>query len=201
MASINDVNATELIEKAAIELQKNENIKAPEWANYVKTGRAKERVPARKDWWYIRSAAVLRTIHSYGPIGVSKLKVKYGSKKRRGYKPSKFYPGSGNIIRKILQQLEKAGYLKKEEKMQHKGRVVTPAGKSFLDKLATQIYKNTVKEMPKPKVEEKKIEKEAVVKKVEEKKVEEKAKVEKSEEKKGKEEKKPAEKEAVAKKE
>tara|TARA_Y100000310_G_scaffold154817_2_gene154344 strand:+ start:1274 stop:1867 length:594 start_codon:yes stop_codon:yes gene_type:complete len=179
MASINDVNATELIEKAAVELQKNENIKAPEWAAYVKTGRAKERVPARKDWWFVRSASVLRTIHGYGPIGVSKLKVKYGSKKRRGYKPSRFYPGSGNIIRKILQQLEKAGYLKKEDKMQHKGRVVTPAGRSFLDKLATEIYKNTVKEAPKPKVEEKKpevkkVEKAPEVKKVEEKKVEEK---------------------------
>jgi small subunit ribosomal protein S19e len=196
MASINDVNATELIEKTAVELQKNENIKAPEWADYVKTGRSKERVPARKDWWYIRSAAVLRTIYGYGPIGVSKLKVKYGGKKRRGYKPSKFYPGSGNIIRKILQQLEKAGYLKKEDKMQHKGRIVTPAGKSFLDKLATQIYKNTVKEAPKPKVEEKKVEKAPEVKKVEKE-----VKVEKSKEEKGKEEKKPAEKEAVAKKE
>jgi small subunit ribosomal protein S19e len=154
MASIYDVNGNELIEKAAEELKKNENIKPPEWAGFVKTGMHKERVPADKDWWYMRTAAVLRTIYRFGPIGVSKLRVKYGGRKRRGHKREHFYPGSGSIIRKVLQQLEKAGYLEKELKMQHRGRRVTAAGKSFLDKLSTQIYKVSVPK--KVKVEEKK---------------------------------------------
>ena len=178
MASIYDVDAQELVNKAAEELAKNENVKPPEWASFVKTGVHKERGPAREDWWYVRAAAVLRTIYRYGPIGVSKLRIKYGGKKRRGHQPAKFFPGSGSIIRKILQQLEKAGFLKKEEKMQHKGRRISSQGKSFLDKLATQLYKNSVKEAPKPvkdvetnvsktskevepKVEEKKVEKPA----------------------------------------
>ena len=94
-------------------------------------------------------------MYKYGPIGVSKLRVKYGGKKRRGHKPSRFYPGSGNIIRKALQQLEKAGFLKKDEKSKYKGRSITPQGKSFLDKISTQIYKgSSVK--PKAKVDEKK---------------------------------------------
>lgn len=153
MASIYDVDPTELIEKAAVELAKNDNIKPPEWASFVKTGAHRERVPARRDWWYVRAAAVLRTIYRMGPIGVAKLRVRYGGKKRRGYQPPEFRAGSGNIIRKILQQLEKAGFLKKEDKSQHKGRCMTPKGKSFLDKIATQIYKGTVKQAPK--VEEK----------------------------------------------
>ena len=163
MATMYDVDATELIKKAAEELKKNENIKPPEWAGFVKTGRHKERVPADKEWWYIRTAAVLRTIYRFGPIGVSKLRVKYGGRKRRGHKKEHFYPGSGNIIRKVLQQLEKAGFLQKEEKLQHKGRRVTPLGKSFLDKLSTQIYKvsapkpvKIVEKKEVPKVEEKK---------------------------------------------
>ncbi len=143
MANIYDVDATELIEKVTEELKKNENIKAPEWAMYVKTGRHKERVPIKNDWWYTRTAAVLRTVYKYGPIGVSKLKVKYGGKKRRGHKPSRFYPGSGNIIRKVLQQLEKAGFLKTDLKSKYKGRILTSEEKSFLDKLSTQIYKGT----------------------------------------------------------
>ena len=154
MASIYDVNPNELIEKASEELKKNENIKPPEWAIYVKTGRHKERVPIKNDWWYTRTASVLRTIYKYGPIGVSKLRVKYGGKKRRGHKPPRFYPGSGNIIRKALQQLEKAGFLKKDEKSKYKGKSITPQGKSFLDKIATQIYKGS-NVQPK-KVEEKK---------------------------------------------
>ena len=188
MASIYDVNGNELIEKAAEELKKNENIKPPEWAGFVKTGRHRERVPADKDWWYMRTAAVLRTIYRFGPIGVSKLRVKYGGRKRRGHKREHFYPGSGSIIRKVLQQLEKAGYLEKELKMQHRGRRVTAAGKSFLDKLSTQIYKVSApkKVEEKPKEEKKEVPKEvkpAEVKKeaekpVEAKKVEEKPKVE-----------------------
>lgn len=162
MASIYDVNPNELIEKASEELKKNENIKPPEWAIYVKTGRHKERVPVKNDWWYARTAAVLRTVYKYGPIGVSKLRVKYGGKKRRGHKPSRFYPGSGNIIRKTLQQLEKAGFLKKDEKSKYKGRSITPQGKSFLDKISTQIYKGSnvqPKKIEKPVEQPKKVEK------------------------------------------
>lgn len=144
MASIYDVDPTELIEKAAEELKKNDSIKPPVWAEFVKTGVHRERAPSNKDWWYIRVAAVLRTVYRYNcPIGVSKLRVKYGGKRRRGYRPPHFYKGSGNIIRKVLQQLEKAGFLKKEEKSQHKGRVITPQGRAFLDKIATQIQKGS----------------------------------------------------------
>jgi len=49
-------------------------------------------------------------------------------------KPEKFYKGSGNIIRKILQQLEKAELIKQNEQGR-KGRIVTNKGRSFLDKL------------------------------------------------------------------
>jgi len=134
MATIYDTNPNKLIEKAANALR-NE-IKAPEWSRFVKTGMAKERLPMENDWWYKRAASILRKIYILGPIGTNKLKVAYGSKKNRGSKPEKFYPASGKIIRTILQQLEKLGYISKEEKGVHKGRRITPKGKSFLDKLA-----------------------------------------------------------------
>ncbi|TKJ17928.1 30S ribosomal protein S19e [Candidatus Woesearchaeota archaeon B3_Woes] len=168
MANIYDVDASELIEKVSEELKKNENIKAPDWAMYAKTGRHKERVPIKNDWWYTRTAAVLRTVYKYGPIGVSKLRVKYGGKKRRGHKPSRFYPGSGNIIRKALQQLEKAGFLKTDSKSKYKGRILTSEGKSFLDKISTQIYKGSnvqPKKIEKPVEQPKKVEKPKEVKK------------------------------------
>jgi len=158
MASIYDVDPTELIEKAAEDLKKNESIKPPVWAGLVKTGMHRERAPIRLDWWYVRVAAVLRTLYISSPIGVSKLRVKYGGRKRRGYRPPHFYKGSGNILRKVLQQLEKAGFAKKEEKSGHKGRAITPQGKSFLDKIATQIYKLTPKEMAVAEKQEAKVE-------------------------------------------
>ena len=131
--SIYDKKAQEIVDKAAEALKKIEDIKAPEWAEFVKTGPAKERMPIEKDWWYKRAASVLRKVYLNGPIGVSRLRVKYGSKKNRGVRPEKFYKGSGNILRKILQQLEKAELIKQNDGK--KGRIVTDKGKSFLDKI------------------------------------------------------------------
>ena len=134
MATIYDTNTQELIKKAANALK--EKIKAPEWSMFVKTGVAKERPPVDRDWWYMRAASILRKIYLFGPIGTNKLRVKYSSRKNRGYVPEKTFSGSGKIIRVILQQFEKEELIKKAEKGVHKGRIITPKGKSFLDKLA-----------------------------------------------------------------
>lgn len=146
MPTAYDVPAELLIAKIAEELKKEADITPPEWASYVKTGVHKENAPIQNDWWYTRAAAILRTIYMRGPIGVSRLRLKYGGKHRRGVKPEHFARGSGTIIRKILQQLEKAGYIEKREEHSSKGRVIvgrniTPKGHSFIDKLATQIKK------------------------------------------------------------
>ena len=107
----------------------------PDWAKFSKTGTHKERPPMDPEWWYKRAAAILRTVYIKGPIGVSKLRIKYGGKKDRGHKPEEFRKGSGKIIRLILQQLEKEELIKFAEKGVHKGRVITAKGQSFLDKL------------------------------------------------------------------
>src|SRR3989338_696145 len=140
MATIYDVEINQLIEKSGLELQKVGAIMPPEWAISVKTGIHKERPPYRQDWWYVRAAAILRSVYILGPIGVSKLRQKYGGRKNRGYKPERFKRGSGNILRKILQQLEKAGFIKQTQIGNRKGRIITPAGKSFLDKVAGTLY-------------------------------------------------------------
>jgi len=151
MPTIYDSNPSELIEKASEELKRLESIKAPDWALFVKTGVHKERPPSAKDWWYVRTASVLRQIYRFGPIGVSKLRIKYGGKKNRGVKKEHFYKGSGSIIRKIIQQLEKEGFVKKDIKSIRKGRLITAQGKKFLDSIAGKISKVTVKEDQKKK--------------------------------------------------
>ena len=139
MVTMYDVDAQELVDKTAEELKKIPEIKAPDWAAFAKTGMHKQRPPVNDDWWYVRVASVLRTVYRIGPVGVSKLRTKYGGKKNRGVKKEHFFKGSGNILRKSLQQLEKAGFVKFAEKGVHKGRIVTPKGRSFLDKIALQI--------------------------------------------------------------
>lgn len=133
MTTIYDKNPEEVIQKAAEALKKD--IKMPDWAQFVKTGHAKMRTPTKEDWWFMRAASILRKVYMKGPIGTSKLRTEYTSKKNRGHKRERVYRASGKIIRVILQQLETAQYIKKDKHGTHVGRVMTPKGRSFLDKI------------------------------------------------------------------
>ncbi|MBS3065171.1 MAG: 30S ribosomal protein S19e [DPANN group archaeon] len=139
MVSVFKVSPQSLVKETAEELKGK--FQAPSWATFVKTGHNKERPPMQPDWWHIRAASVLRVIYKDGPVGVSKLRSKYGSRKNRGVKPHKFTRASGNIIRKILQQLETAGLVQQQKTGVHKGRIITPAGSSLLSKIAKKVEK------------------------------------------------------------
>ncbi len=193
MVSIYDVEPRKLIQALAEELKKMPEMAPPEWANFVKTGVSKERPPVNKDWWYVRTGAILRSVYKYGPIGVSKLRTKYGGRKNRGHAPHKVYKAGGNIIRKILQKLELVGFIKQDQVGIHKGRVITPQGKSFVDKIVVKIKKpyTKPKKVKKEKKEEKKPEKkEEPKKKAEEEKEKGKKKEKKTEKKETKKEEK-----------
>jgi small subunit ribosomal protein S19e len=155
---IYDVNPQLLVQRTAEELKKVDAIKPPVWASFVKTGMSRERQPMQMDWWHIRAASVLRRIFKDGPIGTEKLRTKYGGRKNMGMAPEHFFPAGGSHLRKILQQLEKAGLAKQTEKGVHKGRVVTPQGMKLLENAANAIMKEqgiVLASLPKPLVEEK----------------------------------------------
>lgn len=133
------VDANQLIELLAKELHSMPQIKPPTWAPFVKTGAHKERPPARSDWWYVRAAAVLRTVARLGPVGTSKLRTKFGGKHSRGFKSERFARGSGSIIRKAMQQLEKAGLIRQAAKGVHKGRVITEKASAMMSSIALKV--------------------------------------------------------------
>ncbi len=153
MPSQFDARQQDLVIKAADALKQHKEITPPVWAGYVKTGMSRERPPVEKDWWYLRSASVLRRIRVLGPIGTSKLRRFYGGRKNRGYAPERFYKGSGNIIRKILQQLDKAGLSKQVDVQGHKGRIATAKGMSLLDKAAQQVLAKSPKKPIVPEIQ------------------------------------------------
>ena len=138
MTTVFDVPADLLIEKVAEEFKSNDKINSPAWSNFVKTGVHKERKPENADWWYIRTASIIRRVYMDGPVGVISLRTFYGGKKDRGVRPEVFRKGSGSIVRTALKQLEDAGFVEKVEG----GRVVSPAGRSFLDKISAEIIKD-----------------------------------------------------------
>lgn len=139
------------IQALANELKKH--LSMPEWAFFVKTGHGKERPPQQADWFFVRAAAILRTIAMHGPIGTQKLRLKYGNRKNKGYKPEHFAKAGGSVIREILQQLDKAGFTKAELKAQRKGRIVTPQGQSLMDKVAKPFVMESRLHQPKQKEE------------------------------------------------
>ncbi|MDJ0270065.1 MAG: 30S ribosomal protein S19e [Aigarchaeota archaeon] len=129
-------DAQKLIERVAEYLKTNQLVKPPPWAMFVKTGVHKERSPTNPDWWYIRAAAVLRKLYVKGPLGVSRLRKMYGGRHRANQHPPHFAPGSGAIIRKVLQQLENANLVTKADK---KGRTVTAKGRKLLEEAARGV--------------------------------------------------------------
>lgn len=134
------------IEELAKYLKENvEEIKPPDWAMYVKTGSHVERVPDDPDWWYKRCASLLRKLYLYGPVGIERLRTAYGGRKDMGLVREHFKKAGGSIIRKALQQLEAAGLVCT---MKGKGRILTPEGRSLLDRLANKLFNDLVKEKP-----------------------------------------------------
>jgi small subunit ribosomal protein S19e len=131
-----DVPPHDLISAVAQDLKSASKVQPPEWAPFVKTGVHKEMPPTNPDWWYVRCASILRRIYIDGPVGVSRLRSYYGGKHRRTVATAAFAKGSGSIVREALQQLEKAGYVKKTKK----GRIIAPQGQAFLDDTAHKIH-------------------------------------------------------------
>ncbi|MDI6798436.1 MAG: 30S ribosomal protein S19e [Candidatus Aenigmarchaeota archaeon] len=135
MVTVREVPAEKLIEKTKEELKKFREIQPLPWTKFVKSGAHRERPPEQEDFWYIRAASILRRIYLNGPVGTERLRTYYGGRKRRGYKPARFRKASGNIIRKLLQQLEKAGLIEKVAR----GRKITKKGQSLLDRIAFEV--------------------------------------------------------------
>lgn len=141
--SIRDVHPRILTERLSEKLEKLDEIQPPEWSHYVKTGAHKNRPPEQPNWWYLRSASILRRLYEGGPIGVSRLRSRYGGRRDRGSSPEKFRKGGGKIVRTILQQLESAGLVTKVE---GRGRKISKEGESILHRLANQIERETREE-------------------------------------------------------
>ena len=147
MVNAYDVPASDLIDAVAKELKNNEKIQPPEWMAFAKSGAHVQRPPQDEDFWYIRGASMLRKIYVKGNLGTERLRTEFGGKRNRGAKPGQHRKAGGSIIRKLLQQFEAAGLIKKMKT----GRVIAPAGQKLLDNTAYTLSK-------KPKTKEEAVE-------------------------------------------
>ncbi len=128
------INAAEYNDTLAEALEKMPEFKAPEWVHFVKSSPHKERPTQDTEFWYKRAASILRQIYINEIVGVNRLRTRYGGKKDRGSRPSKFVKSGGKIIRTILQQADTAGFTEKTL-VPRAGRKITAEGKEFLESI------------------------------------------------------------------
>lgn len=148
-----DVPARQFIEKVAKHLKDNvEEIKPPAWSFAVKTGSHVQNQPDNPDWWFTRAASLLRKIYMKETVGLMRLRSDYGGRKRFGFSPQHARLGGGSNIRKILQQLEATGLV---TTVKGKGRTLTSEGRKLLDRLATELSKESQVRVAKEAKEEK----------------------------------------------
>ena len=133
LSNVYEIPAQKYNELLAVQLEKMEEFKMPEWALFVKTSVSKVRPPIDNAWWYKRAASILRQIYIHNVVGVGRLRVRYGGRKNRGMRPEVFKKASGKAIRLILQAGEKVGFLEKVKEGKRFGRKLTKKGKEFLE--------------------------------------------------------------------
>jgi len=139
-AKVFEQDAQEYNLKLAEALKNVPEFEQPAWSRLVKSSQSKERPIEDADFWYKRSASILRQIMKMGVVGVERLRTKYGSKKNRGMKPERFVKASGKILRTILQQADAAGFTEiakdiKGVRSKRPGRQLTQKGKEFLESI------------------------------------------------------------------
>ncbi|MBD3187247.1 30S ribosomal protein S19e [Candidatus Bathyarchaeota archaeon] len=139
IANVFTVDPAELIESLAEKLKTYSEINPPLESKYWKTSCAKEFPPEDSElFWFIRSASLLRKLAIKQNLGVRRLRKIYSSNQKKGHNPSHSRPAAGKIIRRCLQQLEKAGLVNTIEGI---GRKLTPEGQSLIDKVAHELHR------------------------------------------------------------
>ncbi|GAB7091940.1 30S ribosomal protein S19e [Halorubrum luteum] len=141
MVTIYDVPADALIEELAARLE--ERIDEPAWVGFAKSSSGNELPPEQEDFWYVRSASLLRKVAQNEPVGVERLATEYGSKKRGSnryaVRPGEHAGGSRKLIRASLQALEEDGLVSTAS---GEGRRITDEGEAFLSAVAADVFED-----------------------------------------------------------
>ena len=142
--TVKDVPAQDFIRAYAEFLKKNDKVKMPKWAEYVKTGVGKELAPEDPDWLYTRIASIARKIYLRAHLGVGSLRQIYGHKQRYGHSRNHHRQVAGGLIRYSFKVLEELNVVSRDKKCLEKkwSRVITPQGRKDLDIIANGLGKN-----------------------------------------------------------
>lgn len=138
MDSVFEVQAVPLLKAIADTLKKNPDVKLPENHDIIKTGSGRKNAPHEPDWFYVRMAAIIRQVMCKGKISLSGLSYRFGNRKNRGVRPSKFARGSKFVIASAIAQLEAIGWIQ----FNNSDSILTETGKEVLGELIEKVKAN-----------------------------------------------------------
>jgi ribosomal protein S19E (S16A) len=94
---------------------------------------------------FLKAAAIARIVYlsQKNSVGIGSLKSFFGKKERRGVHPPKFMKAGGKVLREVVSQLKKNGYIENYANQEGNtfGLVLTKQGRAELDKIATRVVK------------------------------------------------------------
>ncbi|KAI5187033.1 small subunit ribosomal protein S19e [Nematocida homosporus] len=141
---VEEIEPATFIATLAKTLVEEKKIERPAEAEYIKTGHGKENAPQDPNWYHIRVASILRKLymeelkspeklkHGFGTLWFAQV---YSTAKNNGHKPSHTVTGSKSLVRRILQGLERVGFVSQIPKG---GRRLTSTGRSYLEAVSAK---------------------------------------------------------------
>lgn len=137
--TLKDVDSHIWVKEFAKYLKNTGKLPVPKWADMVKTATFKELPPQDQDWFYVRTAAVLRRIYIRQGTGCGALRKVYGGRVNRGCAPGHHKKASSSVIRGAMKALLDMKLISNHP---DGGRVITSAGRRDADRIASQVMAN-----------------------------------------------------------
>ena len=141
-----DVASSQFLKKLATHLKDKRLVTPKPYTSLVKCSYSNELAPIDPDWFYTKAAAVARQIYvsKSSTLGVGSLRRVFAKKARRGVNTNTTSLAGGRIMRDIVQQLRKAGFVEQYKSSEGAtfGLLITKAGRSQMDKIAQALSKS-----------------------------------------------------------
>eukprot|EP00999_Lentomonas_sp_LEN2_P001210 NODE_2226_length_621_cov_309.123482_g2176_i0.p2 GENE.NODE_2226_length_621_cov_309.123482_g2176_i0~~NODE_2226_length_621_cov_309.123482_g2176_i0.p2 ORF type:complete len:154 (+),score=38.14 NODE_2226_length_621_cov_309.123482_g2176_i0:77-538(+) len=135
-ACVKDVSHADFISAAAAQFKREGQLELPKNWEFQKMASWKQYSPYDQDWFYIRTASLLRRLYVRGGTGIGGLQKHYGGARKRGVCPVHHADASAGVIRHCLHQLENKGLVEHDE---NGGRRVSKSGRKMCDQIAQRV--------------------------------------------------------------
>ncbi|RVD92615.1 40S ribosomal S19 [Tubulinosema ratisbonensis] len=122
------LKAADFNSKLSTMLKTNKLIKEPENVDILKTCYAKQRAPSDPNWFFNRTASIIRCLATAKDgLTVKYFANRYGCSKNFGRRPSHHVKASAGLIKKIVAGLQEINWVERKDKIQ-----LTEQGKNEL---------------------------------------------------------------------